>query len=301
MPMPFSKSMKRFVNAALAVAVLATVLLSSCKNGSAPANGDVLSAEDAALVQEVQEAHSAFLDSLQLLDGQYDRQMALYIRYNRACRVFLARHPESMAQIDVLSLTMADGVTPVFAQPIDALLYQSVYDRLAEKYPRSARVKELGAVTEARLGQLELSRKVQEAREVGYIDIALKDAQSQEVRLSEIDAPVKMVYFWTVEDPRQLIFNKNVLEPAYEKFHDRGFEIYSVSLDTDRSVWAQSVYEQKLPWVQVNDSRGAYAPVASLYNIQSLPWAAFICHDEIVPAEVSDLASLESFLSKQLK
>lgn len=295
--MPYMLNMKRFVSLIL----LAAALLTSCGRKSASSGADVLSAEDAALVEEVKAAHAAFLDSLRLLDGQYERQVDLYVRYNRACRVFIASHPESMAQIDVLALTMADGETPLFSRPVDAVLYQSVYDRLSEKYPGSARVRELGEVAEARMSQMRLDQQLRDAREVGYIDIVLKDSKSQEVRLSEIEAPVKMVYFWTKDDSRQLIFNKNVLEPVYEKYHDKGFEIYSVSLDVDRAGWAQSVYEQKLPWIQVNDSRGAYSPVVSLYNIQSLPWAAFICHDEIVPAEISDRASLEKFLAGQLK
>ena len=280
--------------------LLLAVVACGRKNASST-DGDAMTAEDSLLVQEIQAAHAEFLDSLQVLDGQYDRQMDLYIRYNRACRTFIASHPESLAQIDVLALTMPDGETSLFLEPYDAILYKTVYDRLAEKYPRSARVKELGEAVEVRLAQMELERQLREAKEVGFIDIALKDTKSQVVRLSEIDAPVRMVYFWTVTDPRQLIFNKNVLLPAYEKYHDKGFEIYSVSLDADRAAWAQSVYEQKLPWIQVNDSRSILSPVASMYNVQSLPWAAFICNGEIVPAAVSDEASLDQFLRSQLR
>ena len=109
-----------------------------------------------------------------------------------------------------------------------------------------------------------------------------------------------MVYFWSLTDARQMMYSSNVLLPVYEKFHSRGFEIYSVSLDVDRASWAKDVYEQKYPWVQVNDPAGPVSSYVGYYNIQSLPWAVFIKDGEIVPAQVGDQASLEKFIASQL-
>lgn len=288
------KSFSRFL-----IAGVAALLLVACGGKKTAAPADVLSAEDAALTEEVAAAYAAFLDSMAV---QTDVKAAnkLYISYNRECRKFIASHPESMAQIDVLYQVMPDGETAVFFDLNDAILFQSVYDRLVKLYPESPRVKELGTVAAARMEQLALQQKINEAREIGYIDIALKDDDSQVVRLSEIGGRLKMVYFWTLTDARQPIYSRNVLLPVYEKYHSRGFEIYSVSLDVDRSVWAKDVYEQKFPWPQVNDPAGPASKYVGYYNIQSLPWAVFIKDGEIVPAEISDRASLESFLNAQL-
>ena len=288
------KSFSRFL-----IAGVAALLLVACGGKKTAAPADVLSAEDAALTEEVAAAYAAFLDSMAV---QTDVKAAnkLYISYNRECRKFIASHPESMAQIDVLYQVMPDGETAVFFDLNDAILFQSVYDRLVKLYPESPRVKELGTVAAARMEQLALQQKINEAREIGYIDIALKDDDSQVVRLSEIGGRLKMVYFWTLTDARQPIYSRNVLLPVYEKYHSRGFEIYSVSLDVDRSVWAKDVYEQKFPWPQVNDPAGPASVYVGYYNIQSLPWAVFIKDGEIVPAEISDRASLEAFLNTQL-
>ena len=281
------------------MAGVAALLLVACGGRKTAAPADTLSAEDAALTEEVAAAYTAFLDSMAV---QTDVQAAnkLYISYNRACRKFIASHPESMAQIDVLYQVMPDGETAVFFDLNDAILFQSVYDRLVKLYPDSPRVKELGTVAAARMEQLSLQHKINEAQEIGFIDIALKDDESQVVRLSEIGGRLKMVYFWTLTDARQPIYSRNVLLPVYEKYHSRGFEIYSVSLDVDRSVWAKDVYEQKFPWPQVNDPAGPASVYVGYYNIQSLPWAVFIKDGEIVPAEISDRASLEAFLNTQL-
>ena len=76
--------------------------------------------------------------------------------------------------------------------------------------------------------------------------------------------------------------------------------IYSVSLDMDRVSWAKDVYEQKYPWVQVNDPAGPASSYVGYYNIQSLPWAVFIKDGEIVRAQIGDQASLEKFIASQL-
>ena len=289
------KSFSRILFAAVAGVLVAV----SCgRKSSAPA-GESFSDEDQALMEEVRVRHDAFVDSLSALTDIVE-QNKLYIQYNRDCRVFIAIHPDSKALVDVLLQTMPDGETPVFYDIKDAILFNSVYGHLSDLYPDSEHVRELGAVAAARTEQMELQNKLDAARQVGYIDIALKDDESRIVRLSEVEGRLVMVYFWSLTDSRQLMYSRNVLLPVYEKFHGRGFEIYSVSLDVDRASWAKDVYEQKYPWVQVNDPAGPVSSYVGYYNIQSLPWAVFIKDGDIVPAQVGDRASLERFISSQL-
>lgn len=286
--------MKSFRLLAAACLLLAAF---SCKQESKKPVDELAGEQD--LVAEIEQAYAAFADSLENA-ATYEEQVGIYIRYNRACRTFIATHPEALSQVLVLKQTMPGDETPVFQQPIDAIQFQSVYDRLVKLYPSSALVKELGEITEQRMSVLDLQRKIDDAKEVGFFDIALKDDSGQQIRLSEVESKVIMVYFWTCTDQIQLLFNRNILLPVYEKYHDRGFEIYSVSLDTDRAAWAKDVYEQKFPWIQVNDPAGPASVYVSYYNVVSLPWAAFICNGEIVPAQISDRASLEAFISRYL-
>lgn len=288
------KSFNRILFAALAGALLVL----SCGRSKAPA-GESFSDEDLALMEEVRARHDAFVDSLQALTDIMD-QNALYIKYNRECRVFIAKHPDSKALVDVLLQVMPDGETPVFFDIKDAIMFNNVYDHLSELYPDSEHVRKLGDVAALRKEQLEFQYKLDNAQQIGYIDIALKDDDSKVVRLSEVEGRLVMVYFWTMSDSRQLMYSRNVLLPVYEKYHSRGFEVYSVSLDMDRISWAKDVYEQKYPWVQVNDPAGPASSYVGYYNIQSLPWAVFIKDGEVVPAQIGDQASLEKFIASQL-
>ena len=57
----------------------------------------------------------------------------------------------------------------------------------------------------------------------------------------------------------------------YAKYHDQGFEIYQVGIDTSKALWINTIQEQQLPWISVSDLRGEASPAVGAYNVQSLP------------------------------
>ena len=63
------------------------------------------------------------------------------------------------------------------------------------------------------------------------------------------------------------MMNLDFLLPVYETYRDKGLEIYAVSLDTDKGVWANAVKNQKLSWVNVCDGLGTASPALTLYNV----------------------------------
>ncbi len=97
------------------------------------------------------------------------------------------------------------------------------------------------------------------------------------------------------------MFNLDVVKPVYEEFKDKGFEIYAVSLDTDKTRWASTVRNQDLKWVNVCDGRGTASPVVTTYNVQSIPSLFFLIDGEMVTGEVRNEATLRSFLSSKLR
>ena len=61
------------------------------------------------------------------------------------------------------------------------------------------------------------------------------------------------------------------LKELYAKYHDQGFEIYQVAIDTSKAAWINVIQEQKLPWISVCDLKGDASPVIGEYNIRKLP------------------------------
>jgi hypothetical protein len=201
--------------------------------------------------------------------------------------------------VPVLFQQLNDGL-PVFNQPTDGILMQNVCDSLKTVYPESRYVKALEAEAKRRLDMLEVNSRLQQAQEVSFIDIALPGLDGQIRKLSEVQAKLVMVYFWSTT-AEQKMFNLDGLVPLYEEFHSKGFEIYSVALDADKTAWASVVRGQKLPWVNVCDTQAGQSKYLGLYGIDTLPVMWFLVDGEIDPnAQVKDLAGLRAYLRKNL-
>ena len=61
------------------------------------------------------------------------------------------------------------------------------------------------------------------------------------------------------------------LVKAYRKFHPKGFEIISTSLDDERAKWIAAITKDSLTWNHVSDLKGWENAAAQLYAVRSIP------------------------------
>ena len=223
-----------------------------------------------------------------------------YVSYYRSRVRYVMENSRSLTVVPVLFQNFGTDL-PVFAQTTDAIHFSNVSDSLELVYPDSRYVKALRAEAKKRQNYLELETRINSAESIGYPDIELPDLNANKIRLSNVDAKVVMVFFWTAEDASQKMFNLDFLRGIYEDYHDKGFEIYQVALDPDKARWARVVKEQKLPWINVCDSRGAASPYILMYNIGSVPAAFVIADGELVDGDMVDEKSFRRRLEKLLK
>ena len=220
-----------------------------------------------------------------------------YVEYYRSCVRYILQNSKSLTVVPVLYQNFGADL-PVFAQTTDAIHFVNVSDSLATVYPDSKYVKALKKEAERRRNFLELESYFQNAETIGYPDIELPDINAKKVKLSEVDSKVIMIYFWTAGNAGQKMFNLDVLQSLYNDYHKKGFEIYQVSLDVDKTSWAQVVKQQNLPWINVCDSRGADSPYVRTYNIGAVPATFIIADGELVDGQVTDEKSLRKLLDK---
>jgi thiol-disulfide isomerase/thioredoxin len=66
--------------------------------------------------------------------------------------------------------------------------------------------------------------------------------------------------------------NPNVVR-VYEKYHDKGLNIISVSLDRQgqESRWKQAIADDKMDWYHVSNLMFWQDPIAKQYNVRSIP------------------------------
>ena len=220
-----------------------------------------------------------------------------YLDYYRDRVKHVMTDSRSLSVIPVFYKTLGENL-PLFSQSTDAVLFQTVADSLEMAYPDSRYVKALRAEAERRFGYLELQERLINAEEIGYPDIELPDMNAKNRKLSDVDSRVILLYFWSAAQAQQNIFNVEVLKPLYEDYHSKGFDIYQVSFDVDKSLWATTVRGQDLPWTNVCDARGSASPYLAIYNIPALPVAFILADGELVDGQIVDEASLRKLLDQ---
>lgn len=104
--------------------------------------------------------------------------------------------------------------------------------------------------------------------ETTIIDIKLKDLKGNVRSLTELKGKVVLLDFTAFQTSMSTAHNF-WLRDLYDKYGDRGFEIYQVSLDSDEHFWKTSA--GNLPWICVRDPNGIYSSFAAIYNVQEVP------------------------------
>ena len=259
--------------------------------------------DEAAFASEFS-ATSARLDDLDPASPQaqeVSRELAKqYVSYYRSRVMYILNNPKSLTVVPVLYQQVGVNL-PVFSQNTDAIHFRNASDSLKTVYPESRYVKALSEEADRRFNMLHLNQMVSDAPVAGFPDLEMPDINGNKVKLSDMQGKVVMVYFWQAADADQKMFNLDKIVPLYEKYHSKGFEIYAVSLDTDKAVWASAVRNQKLPWVNVCDGLGASSIAVRLYNSPSIPTSYLISGGALVEnSSISDEASLTKYLDSVL-
>lgn len=267
-------------------------------NGSYTVEGS----PESELLRQTEADFSAFMGRLEASLASEDAAAASkeYVTYYRSRIKFVMDNSKSLSAIPVLYQKVNDGF-PIFSQTTDAILFRSIHDSLMTVYPKSKYVAALGEEVKRKTNLMDLEVRMRSAAVLSYPEVELPASDGKKVKLSEVGAKVVMLYFWLASDNSHKMYNNDVLIPLYDEFHDKGFEIYAVALDTDKSVWASAVKDQKLPWINVCDGLGAGSPVVSLYNVSAkLPVALMIVDGELKSIPIKGEADLRKALRDNL-
>lgn len=262
-------------------------------------HGSVVGSVESERLQEVERKFAEFLHEAERAEDNATFNRS-YIQYYREAVKYVMSNPYSLTVVPVLFQNVNSDL-PVFSQTTDALHFRNALDSLVTVYPDSKYVKALERETTRREGVLGFDSMLSTATEAAYPDITSKDVNGNEVSLHNLDSKAIILFFWTVTDAESKILNQETYKPVYEDYHDKGLEIFAVSLDTDKAAWASVVRSQELPWVNVNDGLGAASPAATYYNITSLPQAFLILDGEIVNRKIEGEKALRRELDKVLK
>jgi thiol-disulfide isomerase/thioredoxin len=107
-------------------------------------------------------------------------------------------------------------------------------------------------------------------------DIALMDPEGNIRKLSSLRGKIVLIDFWASWCGPCRKENPNVVA-VYQKYHDKGFEIFSVSLDKDRESWLKAIAKDNLLWPDhVSDLKYWKSEGAAAYGVTSIPYTVLI-------------------------
>lgn len=106
-------------------------------------------------------------------------------------------------------------------------------------------------------------------------EINLPNPEGKMVPLSSLKGKVVLIDFWASWCKPCRRENPNVVE-AYQKFKDKGFTVYGVSLDRTKDAWVKAIKDDNLTWTHVSDLKFWQSEAAQAYGVKGIPFALLI-------------------------
>lgn len=221
------------------------------------------------------------------------------------CKEYIAAAPGKASAYYALFIRLNNA--PIF-DPMhvrfDSRCFSAVATNLNMAHPHAARSQHLyNLATKAMRATQPVSRDTiyvepDNSSNIGLFDVKLPDIDGDSIALSSLKGKVVMLDF-TAYSNAQVSARNLVLRDMYDKYKERGFEIYQISYDADEHFWKTSA--ENLPWKCVRDADGAASYNLVLYRVDRIPTYFLINKaNEVVLRDVQ-VEDLNKSIEKLLK
>ncbi len=230
------------------------------------------------------------------LKGLNDSAIKLINGYKSYLKDFITNNSNSLAVVAALYQQVARQ--PVLSIESDIDVFKMADASLMKNYPTNIHAKNLHSNIESTLKKDRQGEMQNALVDVGSMapDISYPSPSGEILSLSSLRGKYVLIDFWAAWCSPCRRENPNLVS-NYKRFHDKGFEIFQVSLDKTKDAWVKAIEKDNLTWkYHVSDLKYWDSQPARQYNVRSIPSSFLIDPDGKVIAK--NLRGIE--LSKKL-
>ena len=175
----------------------------------------------------------------------------------------LDEHPDAMVSTIILNDLIGTGM-------LTADEASDAFDSLSTKLKDSAKGKEISEVI-AKMKAQEIASKLASIGNAAP-EFSAPTPEGDELALKDVLGKYTIVDFWASWCRPCRQENPNVVK-LYNKYHDKGLNIISVSLDRpeEKDRWLQAIETDKMNWYHVSNLKYWQDPIVRQYGITAIP------------------------------
>lgn len=198
---------------------------------------------------------------------------------------FIEQNPNSLISVLVLGNLMASKAIP-----------QDKVNELYGALSPEMKATEIGKKLKEELDKMK-------STDVGVVapEFSAPTPEGNLLALSDVKNKSKLtlVDFWAAWCRPCRAENPNIVS-VYNKYHDKGFNVIGVSLDTRAEDWKGAIAADGLAWNHISNLMRFQDPIAQLYNINAIPAAFLLDENGVIVAKDLRGAELEEKVAELL-
>ncbi|WP_439555311.1 redoxin domain-containing protein [Dyadobacter sp.] len=216
----------------------------------------------------------------------------------------IAEIQQNFTKADQERLTAIKGMLPEMGTSLVALFAANNFlnpdtdletlKKLADEYEK---VQPTPTLAKGFIGQIKRIAGVSVGQEAP--DFTLNSPEGKPVSLSSLRGKYVLIDFWASWCGPCRMENPNVVR-MYDKFKEKGFDIYGVSLDDNEKSWKAAITKDNLKWQHGSELKKWNSGVAQTYGVNAIPATFLIDKDGKIIAKNLRGPALESKLTELL-
>lgn len=221
-----------------------------------------------------------------------------YVKIQNRFYSILAEHSEYLknfidsnleSKVCILALFQAIKGENILHLNTDFDYYKKVSQSFEKNWPESSHTKLLSKII----------------RTAYAPDFTMEDIDGELFKFSELKGKLILLDVWASWCKPCRVANPHMVE-LYNKFHNKGLEMISISLDgtpeqiSPKEDWEKAVSNDKLTWTQLSDLKGWDSKIRDSYNIRSIPYTILIDQNGLIIGEDLSHEALNNKISEIL-